>query len=412
MSNLASYGIVLDHAPDAIFFRAAFEGSPDATIICKWSDSRVVALNPAFSRIYGYQPGEVLGKNARQIGLWANPDDLERLLRELSLRGEVRAFETRLRAGNGTAIASEVTAVKLELGGEACVLAVMRDITRRKQAEAELARTRDAAVEASRLRAAFLANTSHEIRTPLNVILGYTELIADYLDAHGDHSQDGYLEGVNRAGQRLLRSVEHVLDYSKLESGAFEVAPVALRLGPVVDTLVEDLGVLARAKGLELEARIDDPEVTLMFDERCLVGALTNLVQNAIKFTPAHRDGDKKGRVGVRLRRDRAGYLKLEICDTGIGIDKAYLPRLFEPFSREKSSYNRRFEGWGLGLALAKKYLEINGASLSVRSKKGAGTTFTVRFAPDSEIRQPGAAEAHPEPAANVPREIFALGAR
>jgi two-component system, sensor histidine kinase len=140
--------------------------------------------------------------------------------------------------------------------------------------------------------------------------------------------------------------------------------------------------VLAAAKGIALFSNIDDPDTIILFDEHCLVGALTNLIQNAIKFTA-------QGAITIRLSRGRSANLELEISDTGIGIDTTYLPRLFEPFSREESSYNRPFEGWGLGLALARKYLELNGASLSVASQKNVGSTFTIGFTLASEIRSP-----------------------
>jgi len=369
-------------------FRGVFEGSLDAKLIFRVADGRITDVNRAFKRIYDYGPEELLGRTPQETGFWARRGDLERFLHEIAERGEVLALETVLRSRKGAEIPSSVTGVRLNLGSQPCVHLNIRDITRQKQVEAELERARDAALEASRLKSVFLANTSHEIRTPLNVILGYTGLVAEYLAMRGDHSQDVFLEGIDRAGQRLLRTIEHVLDYSRIEAGAFSVAPKPLRLKPFVEGLLRDLHVLAATKGIALEAHIDEPEVALMFDEHCLNGALTNLVQNALKFTPPTRRG-RRSRVEVRLWRDRLGALRLEVRDNGVGIDPAFMPRLFEPFLQEESSYNRRFEGWGLGLALAKRYLELNGAGLSVQSTKGAGSTFTIRFARESEIRHP-----------------------
>lgn len=369
-------------------FRGVFEDSLDAKLIFRTGDGCITDVNRAFSRIYGYTSDEVLGRTAREIGFWARPGDLHRFLCEIAEQGEVLALDTVFRSRDGTEIPSSVTAVRLSLGPQLCVHAIVRDITQQKQTEAELARARDAALEASRLKSAFLANTSHEIRTPLNVILGYTGLIGEHLATRGDHSQDSFLASIERAGERLLRTIEHVLDYSRIEAGAFTVDPKPLRLAPLIEQLLRDLRVLAVAKGIALEARIEAPEAAVMFDEHCLSGALTNLVQNAIKFTPATRRG-RKSRVEVRLRRDRLGDLRLHVRDNGLGIDPAFLPRLFEPFLQEESSYNRRFEGWGLGLALAKRYLQLNGASLSVQSTKGAGSTFTIRFSRESEILHP-----------------------
>lgn len=387
-------------------FRGIFEGSLDAIVIFSAADGRALEVNQAFSRIYGYRPDEVIGTTAREFGFWSNRDDLERFLKGLSDRGEVRGLETSLRAKDGTTIPSAITAVRLGQDSEPFVLSVIRDITAQKNTEAELARTRDAALEVSRLKSAFLANTSHEIRTPLNVILGYSDLIADHFSEQDDHTHDAYLEGIKRAGTRLLRVIELVLDYSKIESGAFEVKPTPIRLGGLIEGLIADLKVLAAAKRIEVRATLGEPDITLMFDEHCLTSALANLIQNAIKFTP-------KGTVTVALRRDRSKHLRLDIRDTGIGIDKAYLPRLFEPFSQEESSDNRRFEGWGLGLALAKRYLELNGANLSVSSKKGVGSTFTIRFASASEVRLPSLPAArtqrtiHPAQRENRPRLLL-----
>jgi PAS domain S-box-containing protein len=388
-------------------FRGIFEGSPDPKVIFNVPDGRILDMNNAFTHVYGYRPDEALGKTALQLGLWVNARDMERFVKDLSEHGEVITFETAFRAKDRRAIASAITAIRLQLGSLTCVHSVIRDITRQKNIEAELARARDAALEASRLKSAFLANTSHEIRTPLNVILGYSDLAAEHLGASGDHSQDAYFQGISRAGKRLLRTIDHVLDYSKIEAGALEIKPTPIRLAALLDALVSDLKVLAAAKGIEIVSQVGDAQAIVLFDEHCLVGALTNLIQNAIKFTA-------QGTITIRLSRDRSSNLELEISDTGIGIDKTYMAKLFQPFSQEETSYNRRFEGWGLGLALASKYLELNGASLSVSSKKDVGSTFTVHFASADEVRVPVASpveeDQETKPAASaVPRRSRVL---
>ncbi len=128
------------------------------------------------------------------------------------------------------------------------------------------------------------------------------------------------------------------------------------------------------------DASSTSPKGTVLFDEYCLSGALTNLLQNAIKFT-------EEGSVTARLYRGSDRNLRISIVDTGIGIEAAYLARIFEPFSQEESGYTRRFEGNGLGLALTRSYLQLNGANISVQSQKGQGSTFTINFAPESELR-------------------------
>jgi signal transduction histidine kinase len=247
------------------------------------------------------------------------------------------------------------------------------DVTAEKRAEEELKKARDEALESARLKSAFLANMSHEIRTPLNIILGYTSLIAEHLAERGDESQRQLMEGVTRAGRRLIDTIHGILDLSKIETGAFEVRRQTMDVRPLVERQVEDFQLLAREKGLDLSCRFDETESEVCVDEYCLSQTLSNLLHNAIKFT-------EKGEIIARLYRNDDRALRLEICDTGVGIDKEYLPRLFQPFSQEQSGYTRTYEGSGLGLALVKKYLELNSAGIEVKSQKGQGSCFTICF--------------------------------
>jgi signal transduction histidine kinase len=244
----------------------------------------------------------------------------------------------------------------------------------------ELSAARDAALEASRLKSGFVANITHEIRTPLNVILGYADLMVERLAEINDESVSEYAEPIHRAGQRLLDTIGAVLDLSRIESGAFELQPVAIMLSAMVERHVKDLSVLARKKGISLYSQIDVPDATVIFDEHCLSNTIINLLQNAIKFT-------ERGSVSVRVFRDRKGTLALEVRDTGEGIDAVYLPRLFEPFSQESQESARSHEGAGLGLALVRRYVEFNRARIEVESTKHVGTTFTVTFAHEAADR-------------------------
>jgi signal transduction histidine kinase len=240
-----------------------------------------------------------------------------------------------------------------------------------RRRERELMAARDAALESSRLKSAFLANMSHEIHTPLNIILGYADLMAERLAELG-YDCEAYAEPVRRAGKRLLDTIGAILEVSRIESGNYKLEPRALDLAEFLNRLLEEFRVLAAKKGLELRLDIQ-MHALVTFDERCLSNALTNLLQNAIKFT-------ERGYVAIRLYRDEAGVPCLQVRDTGVGIDPAFLPRVFEAFSQENPGLTRRFEGVGLGMALVRKYLELNGAEITVASQKGMGSTFTIRF--------------------------------
>jgi PAS domain S-box-containing protein len=237
----------------------------------------------------------------------------------------------------------------------------------------ELREARDRALEASRMKTVFVANMSHEIRTPLNVILGFASLLGERLDELGDKVGAPYVEAMRRAGERLLRTIGGVLDIARIEARSFEVHPTRVDLAAVVRRAATDFTRLARDKGLELVAEIRLERAVVRFDEYCLTRCLENLLDNAVKFTP-------EGRIVVGLERDPGGELRITVTDTGVGIEASYLERLFEPFTQEDSSSTRRFEGAGLGLALAKHYVELNGARLSVASRKHAGSRFTIHF--------------------------------
>ncbi len=244
-------------------------------------------------------------------------------------------------------------------------------------ASAEIIAARDAAIESARLKSLFLATMSHEIRTPLHIILTYTSVIELNLARSGDERQMRALLAIKRAGERLSRTVDHILDTSRLEAGAFEVKRAPVDVAAAAARLVDDFRPLAKEKGLELTFQADPAHAVLIFDEYCLNQALSNLLDNAIKFTHS-------GRISVSFSRGPDQRMQLEVRDTGVGIDPQFLPRIFEPFSQEELEYSRRYQGAGLGLALVKRYLALNDAEISVNSEKGHGTAFLIRFAAEA----------------------------
>ena len=348
------------------FFRALSEGSPQRAL---------AALDAFCIQLIGPPPSTPASNQRLTI------DDLvraTRLLREivdaeiaLAFTDEAeREIVARLAFARIWNLASEALAVTYSKRYE------QQDLNH----QSELRAARDAALNASRLKSAFIANMTHEIRTPLNVILGYADLMAERLAELRDESGLEYGEPIRRAGRRLLDTIGAVLDLSRIESGAFELKPATITLATLVERHVQDLSVLARKKQIGLACQIDEPGARVIFDERCLSNTVINLLQNAIKFTD-------HGGVTVRVFRDSAGVLALQIRDTGRGIDSAYLPRLFDPFSQEANNAGPRLEGAGLGLALVKRYVEFNRASIAVESTRDVGTAFTVSFSQEPSAR-------------------------
>jgi PAS domain S-box-containing protein len=345
----------------------------------------ITSWNPAGERLLGYSPADAIGRRLQDLAIFP-PGRLEEKAQYMALvlvGAGGQHFETQRLHRDGRLLDVAVTLAPLrDSNGKLFgVASLARDITEIKGAARELARARDAALESSRLKSAFIANMSHEIRTPLNIIVGYSDLIADHLAEQGDTSQRSSLDAIGRGCERLARTIDSILDISKIEAGAITLRPVSLEMAPLLERLMQDFRVTAERKGIALSSAIETTGATVVFDEYCLNQALTNLLDNAIKFTD-------RGAVTLRLYRATDGALCLELRDTGVGIAQEFLPKLFMPFSQEQSGNTRRFEGTGLGLTLVRKYLELNGASISVESEKDKGTTFTVSLLKENTARK------------------------
>jgi PAS domain S-box-containing protein len=353
------------------YLRSVIENSSDIIGVLD-PEGKTRFVSGSGQAMIGRKMADMIGKSPIDI---AHPDDIpirQRVLAQaLAQPGVPVSAEIRVRLANSTYLECEVVMRALEnIGGAPGVLVN----SSRKRAAEELAHARDAALESSRLKSAFLANMSHEFRTPLNIILGYNDLIGEHLAEMRDSSQSECVEAVARACKRLLHTLNAVLDYSKLESRSFEINPLLVKPVALIRKIIAEMMPQALNKGLTLAFEFENEAVTVIFDEYCLTHALRNLVENALKFT-------ERGGATVRLYRDASDGLCLDVADTGIGIEAAFQPHLLEPFSQEDYGMSRRYEGAGLGLALTRRYLELNGASLTVRSEKGAGSTFTIHFA-------------------------------
>jgi signal transduction histidine kinase/DNA-binding response OmpR family regulator len=257
--------------------------------------------------------------------------------------------------------------------GSAHLIGTNWDITERKEDELALALARDAAEDASRVKSDFLANMSHEIRTPMNAVLGIAHLLGTTpLGA----DQRRYLELLNRSGRSLLSILNNVLDYSKIEAGKLDLAPVAFNIEEVVESLASLMSAAASDKRVELVIDVDhDVPPQLFGDSLRTQQILLNLTGNAIKFT-------ERGEVVISVSQERRqgtqALLRFSVRDTGIGIDPTAQARLFSAFSQADSSTTRRFGGSGLGLAICRKLVDLMGGQIGMRSTPGAGSEFWV----------------------------------
>ena len=286
---------------------------------------------------------------------------------------------------------------------QAAIVGVVRNVTEAKEFEAALEAARAQAQSANAWKDRLLANVSHELRTPLNAIIGFSEILTRPDIAPAVAARHGEYAGIIHASaEHLLSVVNLILDMSKIEAGRFDLWPEPFDLAPLIVSCCDMLRLKAEAGGVALVREALDCPGDLVADKRALRQVVINLLSNAVKFT---RPG---GQVTIGAGMS-AGLLHIAIADTGIGIAADQLPRLGDPFFQAQSSYDRVFEGTGLGLSLVRGLVALLGGSLLVESAAGVGTRVTVRLPLDGRREpRPDEVAPHIETIARLPAPAHA----
>jgi PAS domain S-box-containing protein len=363
------------------------------SIILHWArDGRILFLNEFGQRFFGYTQAEICGRHV--IGTIV-PEaenggrDLHALIDEIAANPvafEQNVNQNMRRNGERVWIAWTNKVVLDSQGLVTEILSIGLDITARKQVEeelratqacleqrvmertAELAVARDRAEAADRTKSAFLATMSHELRTPLNSIIGFTGLLLQGLAGPLNAEQAKQLRMVKESGQHLLALINDVLDISKIEAGQIEIANAPFDLPASIQKVMETVRPLADKKQLRLIVQIAPDVGRIVSDRRRVEQILLNLLSNAIKFT-------EEGEVSL-IAEAVSGALRISVTDTGSGIMREDLDKLFQPFRQLDTGLTRQHEGTGLGLAICKRLAERLGGTMTVDSEWGKGSTF------------------------------------
>jgi cell cycle sensor histidine kinase DivJ len=367
----------------------------------------VLFVSSAAEQLFGAKPHDLRGSGLfERVHVADRPAYLTALGDAASL-GESRTVELRVRrnsiepAAAGTFVWIEMRcwpldrAMQEEAGQVREVVAVMRDVTARKDQERALEDARAESERANVAKSRFLATMSHELRTPLNAIIGFSEMLQDE-DALmiGAKQRHDYASLINESGHHLLSVVNGILDMSKIESGHFEITPEPVATKRVVAECCELLALRARAAGIDIVVEVAEALPAIVADRRALLQIMLNLLSNAVKFT--NRGGTvtvtAKAESGQEIDQEaghdeshQAGHVVITVEDTGVGIGAEDLSRVGEPFFQARSSYDRRHDGTGLGVSIVKGLLALHGGWMDIESRVDEGTRVVVHLPFDCE---------------------------
>jgi cell cycle sensor histidine kinase DivJ len=371
---------------------------------------QVLFVSPAAAPLFGAMPRELHGRGLfDRVHVADRPAYLTALGDAASLR-ESRTVEIRIRRDTaepgsaGAFVWIEMRCWPLEQAasadaGAGCeVVAVMRDITARKDEEHAIEDARAAAERANVAKSRFLATMSHELRTPLNAIIGFSEMLREegalMIDAKQRHD---YAHLINESGHHLLSVVNGILDMSKIESGNFEITPEPVAVDRVIAECCELLALRARQAEVDVVVRLADKLPQIVADKRALLQIMLNLLSNALKFS------SRGGGVTVTARAEAGqdsgqdsgqdlgheAHMVIAVEDTGVGIGAEDLQRVGEPFFQARSSYDRRHDGTGLGVSIVNGLLALHGGWMDIESHVGEGTRVTIHLPLDCEGARP-----------------------
>jgi PAS domain S-box-containing protein len=359
---------ITEQRQKALDLQRFFELSPDMLCITN-TDGRIIKNSVSFQEILGYPDEDIKGRNLFDF---IHPEDIEKTRSGMSMlfsNGKLKSLQNRFLHKNGKEISLEWTAAYDEEIKR--IYATAKDITGKAELE-ELLMQNKIEAEKAKAKDIFLANMSHEIRTPLNAIIGFNEILAQ---TNLNHDQRKKVEIISTASKTLSVIINDILDLSKLESGKLELDAHPFRIENACKQVIQLHSSRAKSKGIKLFFSYDNeiPEL-INGDEVRLSQILINLLSNAIKFT-------EKGHVELKVREaERYGNstrIVFSVADTGIGIPKEKIKKIFERFSQAETYTTRLYGGTGLGLSIVKSLIELHDGSINVKSRQGEGSVFS-----------------------------------
>lgn len=363
-------------------FRTLFETSAEG-ILSTDKEENIVLVNPRMVEMTGYSESELLKMKYTDL---LPEDELEDHTHKMQRRMQnvSDVYERRLRTKDGKIIWTMISAAPLQDkdGNFMGSFGTFTDITERKIAAEELRIAKEKAEEINRLKSIFLANISHELRTPLIGILGYAETL--YHEIENPQFKE-MAQILLKSGNRLKDTLNLLLDLSHIEADKIELELTHLNLNKLIRNKFREFYHSVTEKGLKFRIIMEEDDIEIITDEKMFSTAIDHLLTNAIKYT-------NNGSITIIVSKnlvDKKSYAEIKIQDTGIGIPPERINLIFEPFRQVSEGLARSFEGIGLGLTVAQKFIQLLGGKISVESKIGGGSIFTITLPIEEDKKIP-----------------------
>lgn len=351
--------------------KKGIEQNPISVVITDY-DGNIEYVNPQFSKTTGYTSDEVIGWNPNILKSGEHNDEFYKTLWETIKSGKdwVGEFHNKKKNEELYWENAIISPIINEEGKITHFIAVNEDITEKKKILQELTVAKEKAEEMNKIKSVFFANMSHELRTPLNGILGFSELLQEELASTPALRE--MAETINKSGNRLLDTLNMILNLSKLEAEMIELNFKRINIVSSINETLRLYTPIAQKRNLELRFITSSDNIYCLLDENLFNSISNNLINNAIKYT-------KEGSVTVELKTDN-DFAILKITDTGIGIPRNKQNLIWEAFRQVSEGVNRSFEGTGLGLTIVKKYVELMKGEITLESDENKGSSFSVKF--------------------------------
>jgi PAS domain S-box-containing protein len=355
-----------------IRYRELFESSPDAIILAEIESGMLVDANTSACNLLGRTLEEIRQMHHTMLHPPHNKavvvDLFDTHVNASKSRNNFLPLETSIIRSDGAEIPVEVLASSISLGGKQILQGVFRNITERKLAEKELLKAKEKAEASDKLKSAFLNNISHELRTPLNGIIGFSEMLAQPDSTDEDRLE--FTKMIKKSSNRLINTITSYMDISMIVSGITEIRKRRLNLSQFLNKIADQANEVCNSRDLELKIIRDNytPDNVIVTDEILLTKIFTHLIDNAVKFT-------KEGSITIGYEH-KPGFHQFFVKDTGSGIPKESVSVIFEVFMQADLSTSRGYEGSGVGLSIARGFVNLLGGEIWVESNNNEGSSF------------------------------------